>query len=69
MMLKRTLSDWAKDSPAGAAEVGHMHPVGVDVTQAGVVARMRRTTLEELAHLRARQCAQAQMLEFEPRLE
>jgi len=66
MTQKRTLSDWAKDSPAGAVE-GDMRPV--DVRQAGVVARMRHTTLEELARLHARQCAQAQMLESELKLE
>jgi hypothetical protein len=44
-----------------------MRPV-VDVRQAGVVARMRHTTLE-LARLHARQCAQAQMLESELKLE
>lgn len=68
MTQKRTLSGWAKDRPAGAVE-GHMHPVDVDVRQAGVVARMRHTTLEELARLHARQCAQAQMLESELKLE
>lgn len=69
MTRKRTLSGWAKDSPAGAVQEGHMRPVGVDVRQAGVVARMRHTTLEELARLHARQCAQAQMLESELKLE
>jgi hypothetical protein len=63
------LSGWAKDSPAGAVEEGHMRPVDVDVRQAGVVARMRHTTSEELARLHARQCAQAQMLESELKLE
>jgi hypothetical protein len=46
-----------------------MRPVDVDVRQAGVVARMRHTTSEELARLHARQCAQAQMLESELKLE
>lgn len=59
------LSGWAKDSPAGAVQEGHMRPV--DVRQAGVVARMRHTTLE-LARLHARQCVQAQMLESELKL-
>jgi hypothetical protein len=63
------LSGWAKDSPAGVAEEGRMRPVDVDVRQAGVVARMHHTTLEELARLHARQCVQAQMPEFELKLE
>ena len=46
-----------------------MRPADVDVRQAGVVARMHHTTLEELARLHARQCAQVQMPEFELKLE